>query len=198
MKATMSFLFAGLVISGLVYAGTDARHEIRIEIDDDSGQAPLRVDLDSQEMGFTMDELEDGESRSFVDADGRNILLSRQGGKLVINVDGREIDLPGVPDAPLPPEFEHNMAASESMHHAFVIASEIAGGGDLMDVPDMGLTVIAGRELDDATQQSIRDALKNAGVTDDVRFIQPRKGHQQIVIRKHIEKVVPEKDPTQL
>lgn len=184
MKKLISALALGTVFAtGLALAGGERSEKIRIEIDDDSGAAPLSLNLDSKAMGFSLSDIGEGESRSYVDADGRNILITREEKGYKLNVDGRELDLPVFHGTKVMPFGEHELTLDmlEGEHHAMVLAEEF---GDIDVDFDPGFTVIPGRKLDDATKQAIRDALSAAGISDEIRFIDIDKSGPHVVMKR--------------
>ncbi len=184
-KLISTLLFGSILATGLALAGGDKSEKIRIEIDDDSGAAPLTLNLDSKAMGFSLSDIGEGESRSYVDADGRNILITRAEKGYKLNVDGRELDLPVFPHVGFAAAGQHPIAIDmlEGQHHAMVMAEEF---GDIEVDMDPGFTVIPGRTLDDTTKQAIRDALAAAGISDEIRFIDvDSKGPHVVMKRVH-------------
>ncbi|MEM7278848.1 MAG: hypothetical protein AAF385_12055 [Pseudomonadota bacterium] len=184
MKKFIGALAVGAVFAtGLAVAGSERSEKIRIEIDDDSGAESLSLSLDSKDMGFSLSDIGEGESRSYVDADGRNILITRQEKGYKLNVDGRELDLPVLHGMEFMPVGEHALTIDmlEDQHHAMVMTEEF---GDIDVDFDPGFTVIPGRKLDDATKQAIRDALSAAGISDEIRFVDIDGSGPHVVMKR--------------
>ena len=140
------------------------------------------IRLDSEIMGFHVNELADDESRVVTTEDGQVVTLTRNGDSLNIAVDGQSHDVPLMP-ADLP-HGDHGMRIVKKMIH-----------------PGEGLTILSDEPLDEATQETIRGALSAAGIDKEVNFgshdvdididashdvhgWQGMDGHKRIVIRK--------------
>ena len=86
--AALTLAFA---ISVAAIAGEKEKEHIVLKIDDGSG--PVTVDFDSDETGFTMDELQLGESRTWVDENGSTTIVTRTEDGIEFNVDGEKINI---------------------------------------------------------------------------------------------------------
>ena len=77
-------------------AGDDGKHERIIKVVKTGGDSDIHIEIDSNDMGFNLDDLQVGESRSVVDDDGRSILVTRSDDGFSFTVDGKTIDLPAL------------------------------------------------------------------------------------------------------
>ncbi len=160
-------LAAGLLSAGSAWAGdSNAMWESRVVIseDDGSGGEPIRIELSGEELGFDLQDLQFGESRSVVDSSGRSILITRTEKGYDFGVDGRTVSMPA---------FEHYAERVE-----IVDMSEgefdVAVTGSAMPFTaagPAGITVITPAALDENTQASIRSLLQAAGHDEAVTFI---------------------------
>ena len=169
-----------LVLAAIATAGEPMHARFAIAIDDGSG--PMAVDLDSDTMGFGLDELQVGETRAIVDEAGRNIMITRTAGGLALDVDGKKIDLP-MPDDGHGITFVSDDATDVEVQVLHDASYATAGG-------IKGVTIISAGPIDEATRESLRAVLISSGHSGDVTFIDQQAGdavHGVTVIRKNVE-----------
>jgi hypothetical protein len=175
---------AAIGLFGVAIAQDQTRVQIEV-ISDDTDHEAVRIELDSDEMGFNLHDMQEGENRSIVDKDGRTILVTRNADGYSFDVDGKTIDMP----------------LMASGHHGVVIAD--AGHGENVDVRVMrhgkvatpvhmdGTMIMTGKPVDEATQQAIRSLLQSAGHDGEVHFMDRERiheSHQQVrVIEERVE-----------
>lgn len=170
-KKSALFLAAGLLAAALSIAGEQEAKwvtNIAIAENDVSGHEPFILELSSDELGFDLQDLQVGESRSVVDDAGRNVLITRSADGYDFDVDGKSISMPAFDG-----------------HAGFVQVGDFTTGnfdvevmGDDVHFLDSatssiasGITIIAPTPLDDATQASIRSVLQSAGHPETVTFV---------------------------
>ena len=87
---------AVLMLASAALAGEEIHTKMKIAVVDGSDDGEVRVELDSDELGFDLHAMQVGENQSFVDASGRNILVTRETDGFSFNVDGKTIKLPAL------------------------------------------------------------------------------------------------------
>ena len=92
-KNVISLVAATLFVSA-AFAGEDAQRKMKIAVIDSSADGELRIELDSDELGFDLHDMQVGENQAIVDSQGRNILVTREEDGFVFDVDGKSIKLP--------------------------------------------------------------------------------------------------------
>ncbi|NQD37541.1 hypothetical protein HPT27_10920 [Permianibacter sp. IMCC34836] len=139
---------------------------------EDDSDAEVKLKINGEAWKFKLPSLSDGEERIIATEDGRTVKAKRSGKEVTVEAGGETVKLPaegqgmlvrfhGVP--PVPP------------------TPPVAGVAPTAPMPPMppqeiealrNSVVISGVELTDAQQKQIRDAIKKAGVTKPVKFIQ--------------------------
>ncbi len=181
----IAFVLATLGLAAAALAGEDVKTKIAIAVVDDDGDGEVRIELNSDDLGFDLHDMQEGENRSIVDGSGRNILITREADGFSFDVDGKTIKIP----------------LFHGRHHGSVwIDGDDIGdfGAHVMrdahfqatGVMD-GVTIISGKPIDEATQQAIESLLESSGHGDGVRFIDSDRAHggahKVIVIEKKVE-----------
>ncbi len=170
------FLWCCLIASAAI-ASEEHRAEVRIEIDsDDSGHSVFK--FDSQDSGIDLETLEVGESKTYTDDDGNEVTVTR-------NEDGFEFDVAGekivVADAA---HDEHVVV--EKHHKVHIVDTDV----------DVGVTIIAGDEIDADTRARIEQVLKESGNEGEILFIdgselsgdeRADRRHEVRIIKKEID-----------
>lgn len=175
--------FLGLATAAL--AGEDAKTKMKIAVVEGEGEGETRIELDSDELGFNLHDMQEGENRSIVDRNGRSILVTREADGFSFEIDGKTIKMP----------------AFHGHHHGPVwINGEGVDDVDVHVMRDMRVgtmhdsnhvMIMSGKPIDETTQQAIKSLLEQAGHDSDVRFIdresRPGGPHRIKVIEKKIE-----------
>lgn len=179
--------FLGLATLSLAESESRTKMVVAV-VADDSGEE-TRIELDSDELGFDLHDMQQGENRSIVDKNGQTILVTREADGFRFDVNGKTIRMPAF----------HGDRHGE--HHEMI---EIDGAdADDVDVrvirsghpghthgPE-DIMIMSGKPIDDATRHAINSLLESAGHTSDVRFIDheaPNGGPHRIkVIEKRVE-----------
>jgi hypothetical protein len=133
---------AAIGLFGVAIAQDQTRVQIEV-IADDTDHEAVRIELDSDDMGFNLHDMQEGENRSIVDKEGRAILVTRNADGYSFDVDGKTIDMPLMVSG-------HHGKVAKSVH---------------MD----GTMIMTGKPVDEATQQAIRSLLESAGQVSRTR-----------------------------
>jgi hypothetical protein len=175
-------LAAALGLATSAYSGEAT--QMKIIVVEDSGEGEVRIDLDSDDIGFNLDELQEGESRSIVDKSGQTILVTRKADGFSFEVDGKVIDMPMLDGDDDKLVWVDEDGDADVDFHVMRKAKFI--GED-----HMGSTMIMSAEpIDEATQKVIKSALESAGHDSEVHFITHEAHHGAGHGGKHQVKVV--------
>lgn len=165
-------------------ADGEAKTKMAIEVIGEDGTNGKHFMINSDDLGFELEDLQVGESRSIVDESGQAILITRGQDGFSFNIDGETIEIPDFQGG------EHG-----GMHW-------IAAGDDDVNVHVMrdlnvttmnemsGTTILSPKPIDDATQQAIKSLLESAGYGSEVNFIDHDAGEHHEVMIKKVERVV--------
>ena len=139
----------------------------------------LRIVLDSEELGFDLHSMQEGENRSIIDESGRSILITRGADGFTFNVDGEIVEMPVLFGE------HHGMAWSEDGDEVDVNV-HVMHRAKIARMHGMDGTMIISRDpIDDATQQAIKSLLESAGYESEVNFIDREEAHgEQVIIKK--------------
>ena len=183
-KQLAVFVVIGLFAT-TVWSGEKAHHETKIAIIELDGGSETRIELDSDDLGFNLHDMQVGENRSIVDKEGRSILVTRGEENFTFEVDGKTIEMPAFEDhdggnvwvskGDFAPDVDFDVRV---MHDGM---APMAMGME-------GVMIVSEKEIDEATQQIIRTALESAG-HENVHFAGGHEGrpHQVHVIKKVVE-----------
>ena len=69
-------LAMALGLATTAFAGEQMK--MKIAVVEDDGHGDIRIELDSDDIGFNLEELQEGESRSIVDKSGQSIVVTRK------------------------------------------------------------------------------------------------------------------------
>lgn len=169
------------LIGAAAVAGEEHRTRIEIAVEDDaSGQQAFR--FDSQDAGFDLHSMAVGETRTVTDRSGTTADIRRTADGFEFDVNGKTIDLKDLHE-PGGVHGEHEVemhvdgadAVVRDVRKVRMIKTENSGG----------VTVISGKEIDEATRERIREALRSAGQNDEVLFIDGREFDADIEAQTH-------------
>ena len=153
-----------LAMTGAAWAGAG---KVMVLAHEDDGER-VEVKLDSEAMGFWLDELVDGETRSIVTEAGQNVSLTRKGDTVQLDVDGAAFEVP-------------------LRHDVDVQTHVLTGDHSDTSHADHDILIVMPGDVDESKKQLIIDSLRAAGIDDDVRFIETGQG-QVRVVKKRIHK----------
>lgn len=182
-------ILTALGLGAISSAIANDQTEIVVGVVTDDNSEVTRIELNSDELGFNLQDMQEGENRSVVDRNGQTVLITREADGFRFDVNGKTIRIPG---------FD---GGAHGKHHEVI---EIDGtDGDDIDVRVMKnkhvammhgpehVMIMSGKPIDDATQQAIRSLLESAGHTSDVRFIdhESHKGgpHKIKIVEKRVD-----------
>jgi len=175
-------LAAALCLATTAYSGEATKMKMVVVEDGDDGE--IRIDLDSDDIGFNLDELQEGETRSIVDKSGQSILITRTAEGYTFDVDGKTIDMPMLGGDHDKMVWVDEDGDTDVDFHVMRKAKFI--GEDHMD----STMIMSAEPIDEATQQVIKSALKSAGQDSEVHFITHETHHGAGHGGKHQIKVV--------
>ena len=171
-------------LAGSALAGDETKRVMAIEVAGDDGTNATSFFFDSEDLGFDLDEMQVGETRSVIDESGKSVLITRKEDGFSFNVDGEVIDLPNFADG------DHDSVHWISADGVDDVNVHVMRDVDTMSMGGMGGTVIlSSNPIDDATQQAIRSVLESAGYDSEVEFIDHHGEHEEKVFIKKVEKV---------
>ena len=171
-------------LAGSAMAGDAAKMKMAIEVVGEDGVNGKHFMIKSDDLGFDLEDLQVGESRSIVDEAGQNILVTRGQDGFSFNIDGETIELPDFQGG------EHG-----GMHW-------VAAGDDDVNVHVMrdvnvttmkemsGTMILSPKPIDAATQQAIKSLLESAGYGREVNFVDHEGAENRKVMIKKVERVV--------
>lgn len=166
----ISITIASLLIA--VAALADEEHKMKIEIAvDDGGNAPTMIRLDGDDLGFNLQDLQVGESRSVVDSSGQSVFITRTTDGFVFDVDGKKIEVPGIHDGHAG-QVLPGVDRDRDIDVRVVKQIEVKSDADPDDI-----TIISGKELDDSTKEAIRSVLTSAGHAGEIMFLDRSELH---------------------
>lgn len=184
MKLLKIAVFAvSLLLAGVASAGEEHQMKIRVVVADSDGGDEVRLNLDSEDLGFDLHDMQEGETRSIVDESGRSILITREARGFKFDVDGKTIEMPLFDSEE--GAFWVSDGNSENvevyvMHDAEFVSS------DNFD----GVTIISSQPIDDLTRDGIKSLLSASGHSGEVEFIDTGDGphglHEIRVIKKEV------------
>lgn len=156
-------LVMALGLSATAFSGEEMK--MKIIVVEDSGDGAIRIDLDSDDIGFSLDELQEGESRAIVDKSGQSIVVTRKADGFTFDVDGKSIDLPML-------HGDHGDMVWVDEDGGADIDVHVMRNATFIGEDHMGSTMImSAGPIDEATQQIIKSALESAGHDSEVHFV---------------------------
>lgn len=151
-------LLATFLFAAAAYAGEKDHQKIEIQVIADDGVGETHLTLDSDDLGFSLEDMQVGENHSVTDNAGRPVLITRTDDGYSFDVDGKTIDMPAFGK-----HRDHGDA------NVWISKGDMApheGGAPHVMIEKMdgeGVMIFSGKEIDGATQQIIRTALESAG-----------------------------------
>jgi hypothetical protein len=179
-KILLLVMAFGLVTTA--FAGDKTK--MKIVVVEDSGDGEIRIDLDSDDIGFNLDELQEGESRSIVDKSGQSIVVTRGAEGFTFDVDGKTIDMPMLGG-------DHDGLVWVNEDGDTDVDVHVMRNATFISEDHMGSTMIMSADpIDEATQQVIQSALESAGHDSEVNFVTHGAHHGAIHGGDHRVKVI--------
>lgn len=134
----------------------------------------------SGDLGFDLQDLAVGETRTFDDESGKSVSVTRAENGFEFDVDGERIMLPHMGG-----HGSFTAFASEGGPQEDIDVQVIRGSAHAMHPhrPE-GVTIISGAPLDDSVRDSIRSVLISAGNNEEVTFIDGAGGDQRVIVKK--------------
>ena len=178
-----AMLAASLIMAGAAFAGEEHQMKFKVELAEDDGHGEVMINLDSDELGFNLHDLQEGETRSIVDESGRSILITREAEGFKFNVDGKTIEMPLFGSEHGAMWVGDGEGADVEMH--------VMGGSQFASAVDFdGVHILSSQPIDDVTQEGIKALLTSAGHDGDVKFIDTSDGphgiHEVRIIKKEV------------
>ncbi len=175
-------LAAALGLATIAFAGEEMK--MKVVVVEDGGDGEIRIDLDSDDIGFNLEELQEGESRSIVDKAGRSIVVTRKADGFTFDVDGKTIDMPMLGG-------DHNKLVWVDEDGDTDVDVHIMKNATFIGEDHMGSTMIMSADpIDEATQQVIKSALESAGHDSEVNFVTHGAHHGAVHGGDHQVKVI--------
>ena len=162
----------------------DTKMKMTIALIDSDSHDEIRLELDGDELGFNLHDMQEGDNRSIVDKDGRNVLITREADGYTFDIDGKTIEMP---------------LFDGKRHHATWVSDRNAEDFDIHVMHDRtianatsleGVMIVSEKPIDDATRQAIKSMLESAGHGSEVRFIDTSAVYDGVHGIKVIEKRV--------
>jgi hypothetical protein len=167
----VSLVLFSLGLASIALAGEEMKTRMAITMVDDDSNWAVRLDLDSDDLGFNLHDMQEGENRSIVDKSGRNILVTREADGYKFDVEGKTIKMP----------------LFAGQHHGAVLLGDY--DVSIADAHSMnGVMIVSEKPIDEATQQAIKSMLESTGHGSEVRFIDASATHGGPHMFKVIEK----------
>ena len=175
-------LAASLIVAGAAVAGEEHQMKIKIAIAEDDGSGEVLLNLDSDDLGFSLHDMQEGETRSIVDETGRSILITRIAEGFTLDVDGKTIEMP---------LFGSEHGAMWTGDGGENVQIHMMGDAEFISADSFdGVHIISGEPIDDVTQEGIKALLISAGHSGDVKFIDTSDGphgmHEVRIIKKEV------------
>lgn len=157
LARNLAVLTMALLMSIAAFSGEQQHMKIEIAVEGDDGDA--EISFDSKDAGFSLHDLEVGETRSF-DTEGGEASVTRTDDGFEFDVDGQKIDLDDL-DEMHPGGDEENVFVIKDASEVRVFKT---------DSPD-AVTILTGAPLDETTKAKLKKVLADSGATGEVLFM---------------------------
>ncbi len=183
LKEAAVLIAVGLFATA-AYSGEQMHHKVEVVVVGADNDGETRIVLDSDDLGFDLHDMQEGENQSIVDKDGRAILVTRTEDGYTFEVDGKTINMP---------LFEGhggaNVWMSDGDHTSDIDVRIMHDGMSAHSVDMEGVMIFSGQEIDAATQQVIRSALESAGHSEVSFAGGDEHGQHNVRVIKKVVKV---------
>ena len=169
----ISLLLASIGLASAALAGEEMKTKMAIALVDSDSHGEVRLELDSDELGFNLHDMQEGENRSIVDESGRAILITREADGYRFDIDGKTIRMPLLGG-------EHHGATwvSDGDIGDIDVDVHVMHGSGMARAHSMdGVMILSEKPIDEGTQQAIRSMLESAGHGSEVRFVDASASH---------------------
>lgn len=181
----ITLVIASLGLASIALAGDEMKVKMAIALVDSDSHGEVRLELDSDELGFNLHDMQEGENHSIVDKSGRTILVTREANGIRFDVEGKTIRMPLLHDESYDATWVSDGDITDVDIHVMHDSNITTAHG--ME----GVMIVSEKPIDETTQQAIRSMLESAGHGSEVRFIDtdgPHGGPHMIkVIEKRVE-----------
>lgn len=179
------FVLVSILLAGTALAGEEIKTKVAIALVDSDVGGEVRLEFDSDEVGFNLHDMQEGENRSIVDKSGRTVLITREADGYKFDIDGKTIRMPSF-------DGEHRGATGVSDGDVTDVDVHVMHDTRVAKAHSMdGVMILSEKPIDEATQQAIKSMLESAGHGSDVRFVDAsgsdRGPHAIKVIEKKVE-----------
>ena len=184
---TRNALFGALLVglAGSAMAGDEAKMNMAIDMLGENGVNGKHFKFNSDDLGFDLDEMQVGESRSIVDESGQSILVTRGEEGFSLNIDGETIELPHLRGG------DHGGMHWIPNGEDSDINVHVMRDIDVTRTSAMsGTMILSPKPIDGATQQAIKSLLESAGYGSEVNFVDHEGAENRNVMIKKVKRVV--------
>ena len=171
--AVTAVFLASLFPSLAAHAGQASAQKLMIAIDDGTDDGQIFIDLDDADEAVDIENLQVGESRSFIDQHGRSILITKTEAGLDLTVDGKVIELPSFDG----PHTGRSMSVDADVDVDITRRVHIERRVDGDDRDRDAITIVSTSSIADATKDQIRSILSSSGHSGEIRFIDEQGFH---------------------
>ena len=180
----ISLVLISLGLASFALAGEDMTTRMAVAMADGDSHGMVRLELDSDELGFNLHDMQEGENRSIVDKSGRNILVTREADGFKFDIDGKTIKMPLF-------DGKHHGAMWLGDENLSGFDVHAMRGSSISNAHSMnGVMIVSEKPIDEATQLAIKSMLESAGHGSEVRFIDANATYGGPHMIKVIEKKV--------
>ncbi|MGI9202704.1 MAG: hypothetical protein ACR2Q3_01770 [Woeseiaceae bacterium] len=155
---------------------------IKVVVDGDAAGDNSAFQWSSDAMGFDLQDLVVGETRTIENESGQPVTITRGEDGFTMDIDGQTVDLPNL--------------GEHGAHMAFVDTDGLDHDIDVQIIDDThatgahqadGVTIISSKPLDASVRESIKSVLMSAGNNDAVTFIDGTEDAQRVMVMKKVE-----------
>ena len=177
-------LLAALALAGVALAGEETKMKMAIALVDSDSDGEIRLELDGDELGFNLHDMQEGENRAIVDKEGRNVLITREADGYKFDIDGKTVKMPLF-------DGDHHGATWVSDANCEDVDIQVMHHRRMANATSLeGIMIVSEKPIDEGTRQAIQSMLESAGHGSEIRFIDTSAAHDGVHGIKVIEKRV--------